>query len=67
MRGQFPVHPIAIVEHEKIWSFGEGCAAVWHQPGLDCGEFHVVNVRTPEEVDEQLIDWLTEAYLSGPE
>lgn len=30
-------------------------------------KFHVVNVRTPDEVDEQLVDWLTEAYLSGPE
>ncbi|HEV8115576.1 MAG TPA: DUF5655 domain-containing protein [Acidimicrobiales bacterium] len=29
--------------------------------------YHVVNVRQPEEVDEQLCDWLTEAYLASPE
>ncbi len=28
---------------------------------------HVVNVRLPDEVDEQLLDWLTEAYLCCPE
>jgi hypothetical protein len=30
-------------------------------------KFHVVNVRSPDEVDEQLLEWLTEAYLSSPE
>jgi hypothetical protein len=30
-------------------------------------KFHVVNVRTADEVDEQLLEWLTEAYLSCPE
>jgi hypothetical protein len=29
--------------------------------------FHVVNVAGPEEVDAQLVGWLTEAYLSCPE
>jgi hypothetical protein len=29
--------------------------------------FHVVNVRTADEVDDELLGWLTEAYLSGPE
>ena len=26
--------------------------------------WHVVNVRTPEEVDDELREWLTEAYLA---
>lgn len=30
-------------------------------------KYHVVNVRSPEEVDEQLLDWLTEAYDASPE
>ncbi len=30
-------------------------------------KYHVVNVRAPDEVDEQLCDWLTEAYLASPE
>lgn len=36
---------------------------------IDAGSrrYHVVNVRQPEEVDEQLCDWLTEAYLASPE
>jgi hypothetical protein len=29
--------------------------------------YHVVNVRGPEEVDEQLKGWLTESFLSVPE
>jgi Domain of unknown function (DUF5655) len=29
--------------------------------------YHVVNVREPAEVDEQLCEWLTEAYLASPE
>jgi hypothetical protein len=29
--------------------------------------WHVVNVRTPEEVDDQLLDWLAEAYFASPE
>lgn len=28
--------------------------------------YHVVNVRTAEEVDEELLGWLTEAYLASP-
>lgn len=28
---------------------------------------HVVNVRQPEEVDEHLCEWLTEAYVASPE
>lgn len=28
--------------------------------------YHVVNVRTPEDVDEVVRDWLTEAYLESP-
>ena len=30
-------------------------------------KWHRVNVRTPEEVDEELLDWLAEAYHSSPE
>ena len=29
--------------------------------------WHVVNVRTPEEIDEELLDWLAEAYFASPE
>jgi len=29
--------------------------------------YHVVNVRSADEVDEGLLDWLTEAYLFCPE
>jgi hypothetical protein len=29
--------------------------------------YHVVNVREPGEVDEQLCEWLTEAYVASPE
>ncbi len=29
--------------------------------------WHVVNLREPADVDEQVRDWLTEAYLSTPE
>jgi Domain of unknown function (DUF5655) len=29
--------------------------------------YHVVNVREPDEVDEQLCEWLTEAYFASPE
>jgi hypothetical protein len=29
--------------------------------------YHVVNVRTPEEVDDELLDWLAEAYGCSPE
>jgi hypothetical protein len=28
---------------------------------------HVVNLRGPDEVDDQVRDWLTEAYLDAPE
>ena len=36
---------------------------------IDTGrsKYHVVNVRDPREVDEQLREWLTEAYLASPE
>jgi hypothetical protein len=27
----------------------------------------VVNVRSPEEVDDELLDWLAEAYFASPE
>jgi hypothetical protein len=30
-------------------------------------KYHVVNVRQPDEVDEELCEWLTEAYLASPE
>ncbi len=30
-------------------------------------KYHVVNVREPDEVDDELCDWLTEAYLASPE
>jgi Domain of unknown function (DUF5655) len=29
--------------------------------------YHVVNVRDPAEVDDELCGWLTEAYLASPE
>jgi hypothetical protein len=29
--------------------------------------WHVVNVRTPEEIDDELLDWLAEAYFGSPE
>jgi hypothetical protein len=29
--------------------------------------YHVVNVRTPDEVDDQLIEWLTEAFAVSPD
>jgi hypothetical protein len=29
--------------------------------------YHVVNVRAADEVDDELLDWLAEAYLSCPE
>lgn len=29
--------------------------------------YHVVNVRTPEEVDDELLGWLAEAYAASPE
>jgi hypothetical protein len=29
--------------------------------------WYVVNVRDPADIDEQVRDWLTEAYLSTPE
>ena len=28
---------------------------------------HVVNVTEPDDIDEQITDWLTEAYLDSPE
>ena len=36
---------------------------------IDTGrsKYHVVNVRTPDEVDDELLAWLTEAYLTSPE
>ena len=30
-------------------------------------KWHCVNVRSADEVDEQLLDWLTEAYHHSPE
>jgi hypothetical protein len=30
-------------------------------------KWHVVNVRTPEEVDDQLLAWLEEAYDTSPD
>ncbi len=30
-------------------------------------KYHVVNVRTPAEVDDELLEWLTEAYDCSPE
>lgn len=29
--------------------------------------YHVVNVRTADEVDDELLDWLAEAYDACPE
>ena len=30
-------------------------------------KYHVVNVRTADEVDDQLLEWLTEAYDLSPD
>ena len=29
--------------------------------------YHVVNVRTPAEVDDELVGWLAEAYEASPD
>ena len=29
--------------------------------------FHVANLRSPDDLDAQLLQWLTEAYLQSPE
>src|SRR5262249_38070990 len=29
--------------------------------------YHVANIRSPEDLDDRLLDWLTEAYLISPE
>lgn len=36
---------------------------------IDTGRtrYHVVNVRRPDEVDDELLAWLTEAYATSPE
>lgn len=36
---------------------------------IDAGrsKYHVVNVRGPDEVDDDLCGWLTEAYRASPE
>lgn len=36
---------------------------------IDAGRsrYHVVNVRGPDEVDDQIGEWLVEAYLASPE
>ena len=36
---------------------------------IDSGRsrYHVVNVAVPDEVDEQLCEWLTDAYFASPE
>jgi Domain of unknown function (DUF5655) len=36
---------------------------------IDTGatKYHVVNVRSAHEVDDQLLDWLAEAYDASPE
>lgn len=28
---------------------------------------HVANLRSPDDIDDQLVDWVTEAYLDAPE
>jgi hypothetical protein len=28
--------------------------------------YHVVNLRGPEDIDDRLLDWLTEAYFDSP-
>lgn len=35
--------------------------------GTGSTKYHVVNVRDPSDVDEQLGEWLSEAYLASPE
>ena len=49
----------------RSWLLG----AALSMPLIDGGRsrYHVVNVREPSEVDEQLCEWLTEAYLASPE
>jgi len=39
-------------------------ARTWVGPGLRRGYF--IDLRDPAEVDDELRDWLTEAYLSSP-
>jgi hypothetical protein len=46
------------VDHPRIARKVEGSGTRLH---------HVVNLRTPAEVDEQVGDWLVEAYFSCPE
>lgn len=28
--------------------------------------YHVANIRSPEDLDQELLEWLTEAYLTSP-
>ena len=30
------------------------------------GYYHVVNLRGPEDLDDEILGWLTEAYLNSP-
>ena len=38
-----------------------------HMAGSPNRVYHVVKLWTPEDVDEQVRDWLVEAYLASPE
>lgn len=29
--------------------------------------YHVANIRSPDDLDDQILDWLTESYLTSPE
>ncbi len=35
--------------------------------GHGAGSYHVVRLFEPADVDDQICDWLTEAYLTSPE
>lgn len=58
----------------KWVALGFSLARVAHGPQLSrkvqtygLHSWHTVNLRAPDDLDDQVLDWLTEAYLSSPE
>ena len=54
----------------KWVAVGFGMPRTLHSPRLSrkvVDSWHVVNVREPREVDDELLDWLAEAYFASPE